>query len=479
MSYLLGIDQGTSGTKVVATDPDLTPLAVSSRMVASTHGLDGSVEQDPHQVLDSVVSAVVEIFDRVGPKATLAGFDHQGETVMAWDRETLEPLTPAIVWSDRRADAIVANLTRSGHAPLVAELSGNPLDAYFCAAKYAWLMVANPRLASMGSRVALGTLDVWLLRQLGIDEATDLGTASRTQLTTLGGSLWDEALLEVFGLPETCLPRIVSSIGHRGELKTTKWPSDIPLTAVTVDQPAALVGNGCIDPGATKVTFGTGAFVLTNAGRRRPAVTGRIVTSVGWSDHEGPVYVHDGGVFAVGSGLDWLGGLGIDSGPEAQRRLSGRPPARVKVIPALYGLGAPHWDRTARAAILDLDASTTADDILQAYLDAVAFRVGEIVDEVRGILGGQFGLMRVDGGLSRTRYLLQRQADVLGMPLGVGTSPEATAIGIAALAGSWDGTVEDAAIRALGQSRDIIEPRDVEATQAAFREWQDVIRARI
>lgn len=462
----MGIDQGTSGTTVVALDDDLLVTHTASRKVSSLTTDDQGVEQDPALVLESVTSALGEVVAGLGHTEIHAvGFDHQGETVLAWDKRSLEPLTPAIVWSDRRPLGVAERLMRAGLAEAVASLSSNPLDPYFCAAKYAWLLDCDPVLRS--KEVALGTLETWLLAQLGIEPATDVGTASRTQLTQLGSLEWDPDLLGIFGIPSESLAPIVPSLIDRGPMRVEGIHDELPLMAVLVDQPAALVGNGGLFGGATKVTYGTGAFVVSNAGREPPSSPSRLVVSVGWGDEKGPVYIYDGGVFSAGAGLDWLSSLGIDVSPDAHMRLKGRAPTGVKILPALHGLGAPHWNRDARAALLGLEASSTGDDILQAFLDAICFRVAEIFEE----LETDAGLIRVDGGLTRSPYLVQAQADVLGIPIGLGRSEEATAIGAALLAGLQVGAIAEGDMLAATGPSTIIEPSDT-AARDRYAAWR-------
>jgi glycerol kinase len=368
---------------------------------------------------------------------------------------------------------IARDIERRGLRQRIEDLSSNRLDPYFCAAKYSWLLSKEPTLTKPGTELALGTLETWLLAQLSVEQATDIGTASRTQLTRLGGNSWDPELLELFGIPAEALAPIVPSLGDRGALRVPGMDEDLALTASLVDQPAALAGNGCIDPGTSKVTYGTGAFVVSNLGRDAPHGRGPLVASVGWGDSTGPVFIHDGGVFAAGSGLNWLASIGIDVSPAAQDQLIGRPPSGVTVSPALHGLGAPHWDRDAKAAILGMDASTTGRDILQAFLEAIAFRVAEILDASPI----DDDVVRVDGGLTASTYLMQFQADVLGIPLGVGATPEATAVGSALLAGRAIGDLDDRSIRDATIPARIVEPTSTPVARERFAAWKSAVAA--
>jgi glycerol kinase len=469
----VGIDQGTSGTTVLVLDPEMEVRGRATAAVDSRHPAGGGVEQDPWEVLESVVAACGQAMAGISEAADATGFAHQGETVVAWDAVTLEPLSPAIVWSDRRPEMVTARLRQQGLADRVTELSGMRLDPYFCAAKYRWMLDELPTLREHAGkgRLRLGTLETWLLLQLGAGTETDLGTASRTQLTRLGEPEWDPELLGIFGISAEWLVPIGDSLSDRGVLSHPAWDFDLPVRAVMVDQPAALVGNGCLDPGDMKVTYGTGAFVLANAGRAKPEPQTTVINSVGWGDGDGPVYILDGGVLSVGSALAWLDGLGVGVGPEAHHRLVGRGPSSLVVLPALNGTGSPRWDRDATVVISGMSAATTGDDLLHGFLDSFAFRVREIVEAMEAGGVPRPSTLRVDGGLTRSAYLMQRQADSLGVPVEVALDDEATALGVAVMARRAIG--ESTFPARLRQSSAVFEPDDVDVTDRAYKSWRD------
>jgi len=466
VGFLVGIDQGTSGTTVLVFDQEFEERNRATQPVSSNHTPDGGVEQDPWVVLASVVEACALAMAGITEEVETTGFAHQGETVLAWDADTLEPLTPAIVWSDRRPEAVTRRLREEGRAQRVFELSGMPLDSYFCAAKYRWLVDEYPELASSRA-FRLGTLESWLLLQLGATEQTDIGTASRTQLTRLGGAIWDPNLLDIFGLSSEWLVPIGPTVTDRGQLSHADWDFQLPLRAVLVDQPAALFGNGYVRRGDMKVTYGTGAFVMANAGWARPQSQTSVITSVGWDIGDGPVYVMDGGVLSVGSALAWLESLGVDVSPVAHQRLVGRGPSSLVVAPALNGTGAPHWNRTATASISGVTAATTGDDLLQAFLDSFAYRVREIVDAMVKAGVPSPTLLRVDGGLTRSAYLMSCQASVLGVPVAVADNDEATAVGASLMAGRSSPNA--------APSLRVIEPAHIEMANAAYERWRNQV----
>ncbi len=478
MTCAVGIDQGTSGTTVIVVDPNLGIRNRVSVPIESKHGKDGSVEQDPWKVLQSIVEATAATIESLSPDTELvtAGLGHQGETVLAWDSETLDPLTPAIVWSDRRADSVVRDLIQRDLTDRVASLSGIRTESYFCAAKYRWMLDSHPdlpRTAEKG-RLRLGTLETWLVAQLGLESQTDSGTASRTQLVRLGESTWNSDLLDIFAIDASWLAPIVPTLGYRGDLVHPNWRVGIPLHCVMVDQPAALVGTGGTSRGDLKVTYGTGAFAVANVGRDKPPHQLDVVASVGWTDSSGPMFTLDGGVLSAGSALDWLARLGVDVSPEAHRRIVGRTPSSVRVLPALHGLGAPSWDRSASATIEGLQADTTADDLLHGFLDSLTFRVREIVEAMTVAGMPAPSILRVDGGLARSAYLMQCQSDVLGLPVEVGATEEATALGVAMLAGAAAGIWElESVSESASRPTKRFLPINRDAAAAAFTVWKE------
>jgi len=480
-ALLLGIDEGTTAVKVAVFDTDLRPVADARRPVPVVHPAPGFVEQDPELVLQAVLDAVAEVLEHArGREVLAAGLDHQGESVLAWEADSGRPLTRVIVWQDKRQESLLAQI--DGHA---VERSGLPLDPYFSAGKLTWLLANDigVRRAREADTLRLGTVDAFLADRLGGRFATDLSTASRTQLLALGGSDWDEQLLTVFGVRRAWLPAIGPTFGPLGELRSERWPVAIPLTAQLVDQQAALVGSGAIRPGTLKATYGTGVFVL---GRTEGhAGASGLLPTVAWAapDAAGRIgevaHALDGGVFAAGSLLDWLAeglGLAADAAALAAAAASVQDSAGVIVLPALAGLGAPWWQAAAHGVIAGLHPAVAPAHLARAALEAIAWRVADIVEafsEVVPIEG-----LHVDGGLSSDPTLLQIQADALELPLTVGRA-DATVLGAAMLAGVGAGlyaSVEDAAQR-LPAGR-VVLPRAVPGGRAERRRrWRAFVQA--
>jgi glycerol kinase len=436
---LLGIDAGTTAVKAALFDCELREVEATRRAIAVAHPRPGWVEQDPEQILSAVVDAVAELLERAGAREIVAaGLDHQGESVLAWNDDG-RALTPVIVWQDKRQEQLLAQIDEREIAK-----SGLPLDPYFSAGKLAWLLEhdAAVRGARDAGTLRLGTVDAFIADRLGGRFATDLSTASRTQLLAVGGRDWDPRLLSAFGLRREWLPAVGPSFGALGELRHERWPAPIRLTAQLVDQQAALAGSGAVRPGELKASYGTGVFVLGRT-ERVPEPGGRLLPTVAWATPDegghaiGEVaYALDGGVFAAGSLLDWLaGGLGLAGDASGLAALAATVPdsARVLVLPALAGLGAPWWRAGAHGVIAGLHAGARPAHVARAALEAIAWRVADIVEQFAREAGPPREL-RVDGGLTSDPTLLQLQADATGVALTVGPV-DTTVLGAALLAG--------------------------------------------
>src|SRR5919204_6698971 len=359
MRLLLGIDEGTTGVKAALFDEDLRTVREARRDKVNRHPKPGWVEQDPEEVLDTVVDAVAELLaDR--PDVAACGLDHQGESVLAWDAESGRALTPIVTWQDKRSQTVLDRLEAEGRADSVRERSGMPLDPYFSAGKLAWLLEHDAAVARAldAGTLRLGTVDSFLCDRLGAGLRTDASTASRTQL---GAPDWDPALLELFGVPGDALPAIADTAGDLGALRHDAWPVELPLRARLVDQQAALAGAGCVEPGLVKATYGTGVFVLAHAGGERPGPGGGLLPTVAWRVAGNVEWAIDGGVFTAGALLDWLSrdlGLAPDPGALAAQAATVNDTDGVKVLPALSGLGAPWWRPAARAVIAGLTSGS-------------------------------------------------------------------------------------------------------------------------
>jgi glycerol kinase len=476
MTLLLGVDEGTSAVKAVLYDANLRPLAEARREKPLSHPRPGWVEQDPEVVLAAVVGAVADVLAEAPAPIDACGLDHQGESVLAWDAESGRPLTPIVTWQDKRSLEILNRLEAEGRAEEIRERSGMPLDPYFSAGKLAWLLEHDTAVTSalQQGTLRLGTVDSFLCDRLGAGFATDPSTASRTQL---GAPEWDPVLLEIFGVPRAALPAIVDTAGDLGVLRHPRWSRELPLRARCVDQQAALAGAGCVRPGQVKATYGTGVFVLANAGAERPEPGGGLLPTIAWRVDSRVEWAIDGGVFTAGALLEWLTrdlGLAADPAALASEAATVSDAGGVRVLPALAGVGAPWWRPDARAVIAGLTSGTRPAHIARAALEAIAWRVADIVSVVRETVPVE--VLRVDGGLTRDPTLLQLQADTAGVTVQPGTV-DATAAGAAALGavggGIWESTA-DIAERIPAGPR--IEPaRDRAWRESAHAEWREFV----
>lgn len=477
MSLLLGIDEGTSAVKAVLYDADrLEPITEARREKPLAQPRPGRVEQDPEVTLAAVVDAVAEVLERAPGKVDACGLDHQGESVLAWDANSGTPITPIVTWQDKRSKEIIARLEMDGSAEEVARLSGMPLDPYFSAGKVAWLLEHDSAVGRARAKgtLRIGTVDSFLCDRLGAGFSTDPSTASRTQL---GAPEWDPQLLEVFGVPREILPEILPTAGDLGTLEHPSWRCQLPLRARCVDQQAALAGSGSVRPGLVKATYGTGVFVLAHAGDRRPQPTGGLLPTIAWAIDGRVEWAIDGGVFTAGALLEWLSrdmGLASDPAALAAAAAEVEDPGGVRILPALAGVGAPWWRPDARAVIAGLTAGSRRQHIARAALEAIAWRVADVIDSVRRSVPVE--LLRVDGGLTRDETLLRLQANCAGVAVQRG-AVDATAAGAAALAavgaGLWGSTREIADRVPAGE---IIEPvKDQQWRTAAHKEWKEFV----
>ena len=478
MSLLLGVDEGTSAVKAVLFDSDLRPVAEARREKPLSHPKPGWVEQDPDVVLEAVVDAIAEVLRDADGEVSAFGLDHQGESVLAWDAESGQPITSIVTWQDKRSQEVLDRLEGEGRADQVRSLSGLPLDPYFSAGKLAWLLEHDQQVARAreAGTLRMGTVDSFLCDRLGAGFATDPATASRTQL---GAPEWEPRLLETFGIPAETLPAIMDTAGDLGTLAHPTWPSELPLRARCPDQQAALAGAGCVIPGRVKATYGTGVFVLAHAGADRPEPSGGLLPTVAWRVDGQVEWAIDGGVFTAGALLEWLSrdlGLAADPASLAAAAASVDDAGGVRVLPALAGIGAPWWRPQARAVIAGLSAASRPTHVARAALEGIAWRVADVLTAVRESVAIE--VLRVDGGLTRSELLLSLQADTGGVPIERG-AVDATAAGAAALAavgaGIWGSTREIAERIPVG---DRTEPdRDDAWREQAHADWRQFVEA--
>ena len=457
----LAIDQGTTSTRalVVGADGSVTPLvSLPHRQIYPQAGF---VEHDPEELIGSL-RACLEAAGAVLDLGAI-GLDNQGESCLAWEAGTGRAVSPVIVWQDSRTAAEIGRLAADGVEAIVLERAGLPLDPYFSASKLGWIMREIPEARSLaaGGRLRLGTTDAFFLDRLTGRFVTDVATASRTSLMNLATCRWDAELCALFGVPVDALPEIVPSTGDFGALDV--GGRSVPLAASIVDQQASLYGHGCRAPGDAKITFGTGAFALAVTSELTRTKAGGPLPTVAWQKAgEAPTYALDGGVYSASSAVNWARGLGLFSdfaaidGFDAPAAID----RGIAFVPALAGLACPHWDRSARGAWLGLSLDSSPADMMQALLEGVALRMGEVAGALQQT-ATLSAPVSIDGGMAANTYFCQFLADTLQREIIVSDQPELTAIGAAALAAEAVGRPFD-----FTRSGRRVLPRDVPAGRA-------------
>ena len=440
--WILAIDQGTTGTTALLFDLQLRLVSRGYCAVTSVYPGPGRVEQDGMELLASVRSATADAL-RLGGAAPgevlCVGLDNQGETCLAWRRDTGRPISPAIVWQDRRTAAQCEALRANAR---IREVTNLVPDAYFSASKLGWIFanVEGARAGAQAGNILAGTTDAWLIWKLtgGAVHKTEFSTASRTMLLNLKQRAWDPELCALFGVPVAALPEICDSACVFGMTQPDMLCGICaPITGAAVDQQAALFGQGCLAPGGIKTTYGTGCFMLMNTGASPAHACEGLVSTVAWGLDGALTYALDAGIYIAGAALKWmrdkLGILSDYAQSEALAREAGST-GGVVFVPAFVGLAAPHWDSSARGLIIGITGATERGHIARAAFEGIACQVCENLAVMRRAYGAEVECMRVDGGMVQNAFFMQLQADLLGIPVEVPAVSETTALGAAALA---------------------------------------------
>jgi glycerol kinase len=429
---VLSIDQGTSATKALVVAADGRVLAHAEVAVGPAPTPDGGVEQDPEQLWASVIETGTRAVRAAGVAVAAIGLANQGETVLAWDRESGSPFGGALSWQDRRAIEVCDEL--ASQAAVLTARTGLPLDPYFAGPKMTWLRRHTPH-------GVITTSDTWLLHRLTGAYVTDASTASRTLLMDLDTGAWSAAACAAFGFDPAELPRIVGCAEVIGT--TDAFGDELPVAGLAVDQQAALIGERCLARGDAKCTYGTGAFLLANTGARSVRSTCGLAASVAWAVGDSVAYCLDGQVYTAGEALAWLRRWGLLARAEDLDAVAAAVPdsGGVTVIPALCGLGAPWWRADALGSITGIGLGTEPGHVVRATVDGIAAQVALLARAAATDLGRPLTRLKVDGGLTASPFLCQTQADLLQLPVEVAPSVHATALGVAALARIGTGEV--------------------------------------
>ncbi len=484
--YVLALDQGTTSSRALLFDDSGHQVAAAHKEFAQHYPHPGWVEHDATDLWSSQVGVASEALAKAGVEASAVsalGVANQRETTVIYDRETLTPIANAIVWQDRRTAATTDALRAAGAEELVRAKTGLLLDPYFSATKIAWLLdnVPGARARAAAGELAFGTVDTWLTAKLtgGAAHVTDVSNASRTLLFNIHTGAWDAELLDLFRVPAGVLPEAVASsevVGHA----TSGSLHGLPIASLIGDQQAATFAQACFSPGQVKATYGTGAFLMLNTGLTPQPPTDRLLTTVAWQQGGPLEYAVEGSIFMAGAVVQWLrDGLGIiknaaDVGPLAA---SVPDTGGVVFVPALTGLGAPHWDPRARGTLLGIDRGTTAAHIARAALEGVALQVADVMRTMNMSASAPLSELRVDGGASRSDVLMQLQADISGITVVRSEESETTALGAAYLAGLAVGVWADRdTVAENWRAGARFEPRSTDADRRAkLDRWESAV----
>jgi glycerol kinase len=485
VKHVLAIDQGTTGSTCLVFAEDGRVVGRGYREIPQHYPRSAWVEHDANDLLRCTVEAACEAISSSGASPDAIGITNQRETVVLWERESGEPVGRAIVWQDRRTASRCAELAAKPEiVALISERTGLVIDPYFSSTKLEWMLSRGDlRERARRGELLAGTVDSWLVWRLtgGAVHATDYTNASRTMLFDTAELRWSEELCELFGVPLTMLPEARRSSGDFGMARAEWFGREIPITGIAGDQQAALFGQGCCNAGEGKNTYGTGAFVLLNLGESRPAPVGGLLTTVACDAAGGPAYAMEGAIFIAGAAVQWLrDGLGIlETAAETETLARGLESTDgVYFVPALAGLGAPHWAPDARGTIVGLTRGTTRAHLARAALEAMAYSTADVLALMRERGGVVFERLRVDGGAAANDWLMQFQADVLGVPVERPDIVETTALGAAGLAGIAGGVWSSADAFMSKRDFDRFEPGAGSAVaREGAREWDRAVRA--
>lgn len=488
MSYLLALDQGTTSSRAIIFNEHGQVQATAQRETHIQTPHSGWVEQDAQEIWSTQIAVVQQALAsaRILAKDIKAiGLTNQRETTVVWDKRNGQPLAPAIVWQDRRATEWCNQLTQQNLNDTIHTKTGLRIDSYFSAGKLVWLLehVQGLRELAAQGHVAFGTIDSWLVWNLtqGAEHVIEASNASRTMLMNLQHQAWDEELLELFNIPHSVLPKIISSDQYIANTATGLLGADIPITGILGDQQSALFGQSCFEAGTAKNTYGTGCFMLFNTGTEVQYSHNKLLSTLAWQAQNQTHYALEGSVFMAGAIVQWLrDGLGIIQKSSEVETLARKVEHTdgVVLVPAFTGLGAPHWDSEARALLCGMSRGTNKAHIARAALESIAFQVSDVLSAMQSDLSNPLKELRVDGGASSNDMLMQFQADILNVPVLRPKLLESTAWGAAAMAGLKAGVFSN--LDEIAQSWQLeraFEPKmNTDQREYHLAQWQSALK---
>lgn len=491
-AYILALDLGTTGNRAILFNREGTVVSSAYKELTQYYPQPGWLEHDPREIWLDTCWAMQTALQKAGVSAkdvAAIGLSVQRETCLLWDKTTGRPLYNAIVWQDRRTAPLCNQLTEQGHAAEIYDSTGLFIDAYFSATKLAWLLehIQQEYPPVDLNNVIAGTIDTWILWNLtgGKIHATDHSNASRTMLMNLSEQKWDKNLLELFKIPPHLMPEIQPSLGLFGHTQADLLGAEIPITAILGDQQASLFAHGCNRPGLSKCTYGTGCFLVAHTGNKVPRSQHQLLSTIAWTqigtdEKIQAGYALEGSMFTTGACVQWLrDGIKLITAAADTEMMAQRVPDNggVYFVPALSGLGAPHWDMNARGAFFGITGGVQREHLVRSVVEAIAFQVKEVVQAINQDSGTDIATLKVDGGACQNNFLMQFQADVLGIPVERPAVLDASAQGAAFAAGIAVGFWKDYA--ALASSRQIDQTFYPGAgrvpAQTSFNQWCEAV----
>ncbi|MDM7458063.1 MAG: glycerol kinase GlpK [Paracoccus sp. (in: a-proteobacteria)] len=493
MTHILAIDQGTTSSRAILFDADMTVRASAQEEFPQHFPRSGWVEHDPEDLWATVAGTCRAAIEKAGnPSIAAIGITNQRETVLVWDRKTGKPIHNAIVWQDRRTADFCRALEAEGHGDMITARTGLLVDPYFSATKLKWLLdnVEGARTRAEAGELAFGTVDSWLIWRLtgGKTHATDATNAARTMLYDIHKGRWSRTICDLFGIPQSMLPDVRDCSADFGTTRPDLFGRPIPITGVAGDQQAATLGQACFQPGMMKSTYGTGCFALLNTGATPVKSTKRLLTTIAYQLDGTPTYALEGSIFIAGAVVQWLrDGLKIireaaETQPLAESADDGQ---RVILVPAFTGLGAPYWKPDCRGAIFGLTRNSGPAELARAALESVGYQTRDLLEAMRadwqaGTVGGATAL-RVDGGMAASDWTMQFLSDIIGAQVDRPRITETTALGAAWLAGQGQGVYPDAAgfARSWALERSFTPAMPEYLRSERYDDWQRALRATI
>ncbi|MBY5951223.1 glycerol kinase GlpK [Algoriphagus marincola] len=485
--YIMALDQGTTSSRAIIFDKQGQIVSVAQKEFKQHFPKQGWVEHDPVEIWTSQSSVMIESLVNKGisvDQIAAIGITNQRETTIVWDRKSGKPIFNAIVWQDRRTAAFCDSLKEKGHSEMIASKTGLIIDAYFSATKIRWILenVEGARKKAEAGELAFGTVDSWLIWNLtkGEKHLTDITNASRTMLFNIHTQEWDQELLDLFGIPQSMLPEVKTCSEVYCETAGDVLRSKIPIAGIAGDQQAALFGQLCTEPGMAKTTYGTGCFLVMNTGKEAVRSKNQLLTTVAWKIGDEINYALEGSVFIGGAAIQWLrDGIELFGHAKESEKLAMSLPDNegVYFVPALAGLGAPHWDQDARGAFFGITRGTTIAHFTRAALEAIAYQVYDVLKAMEKDAGEKTKELRVDGGATANNFLMQFQSDLLDCEIKRPQIIETTAIGAAFLAGLAVGFWKDQSeIQSLWEADKSFEPEmDSEKRDKLIHFWHKAV----